>query len=589
MAVIYSNSLKVQSSVEADGGVVEFVSSDTNLFDASNGFSPGENGRLEMEAVLTAQNKTDLETAGTITLMVSKEAMAINDSESGIFSQSFGQVRTTNAGLITIRRETTPGDGRLTWGKHANGAMITQADDGTASVSNAGVTTTTAGKGDYVEFKLTWTSGGGTIDQWIEGVLYNTFTSAVDFTTVTGLFDRFRIGGDQNGGLEEDPGNNIFIKDMVVEDNYYNPAIDLQVAVVGDSFAVSGKTPGGEFYDGGYLWEIQRFYMQERGLRVVATPFASSGQGYSPEIDPVNNLSDEVTAAVAADPDVIIFQGSVNDLQDDIANPVNLVSDYQSSMEGYVDQAIANSNISEIYVTSILQWLRAYPPTGTNTGNKALRETKSNQADVILAGLSGRGQAKFLNAIVDLGGRDTYSIEYTIGSATGTDDDSDFHPSGEGHSAIGQSIGSLILLALSESPTLTTPYSIDIAPGDTAGSATNGTVSTIVAGTIKIFLGATVDLTKRQSVIGSLKVLFNFMMTNAGKGEVTSGDIVVYGDYLNLSQYNITLTDNTAGIGDNDVAIVVSSSFGSASNQTIEYREGYRKLIAQILTRSTGN
>lgn len=136
---------------------------------------------------------------------------------------------------------------------------------------------------------------------------------------------------------------------------------------------------------------------------------------------------------------------------------------------------------------------------------------------------------------------------------------------------------------------ITTPYSLDIAPGQSAEGAVADTVSTIVAGNMKIFLGSGVDPAKRQSIRGSLRVIYNFMMNNAGKGEVTTGDIVVFGDYLNVNQDTITLTNVTAGIGVNDVAIVVSETFGSATNQTIEYREGFRKLTAQLLTRSAAN
>ena len=136
---------------------------------------------------------------------------------------------------------------------------------------------------------------------------------------------------------------------------------------------------------------------------------------------------------------------------------------------------------------------------------------------------------------------------------------------------------------------ITTPYSLEIAPGESAEAATSDIVSTIVAGKTKIFLGSGVDPAKRQSIRGSLKVIYNFMMTEAAKGSVTTGDIVAFGDYLNVSQSNITLTNVTTGIGVNDVAVVVSSSFGSSANQTIEYREAFRKLNAQLLTRSTGN
>jgi len=136
---------------------------------------------------------------------------------------------------------------------------------------------------------------------------------------------------------------------------------------------------------------------------------------------------------------------------------------------------------------------------------------------------------------------------------------------------------------------ITTPYSLDIAPGDAAESATADIVATVVAGNMKIFLGSGVDPAKRQSIRGSLKVIYNFMMTEAAKGTVTSGDIVAFGDYLEVNQATITLTNVITGLGANDVAVVVSSAFGSATNQTIEYREAFRKLNAQLLTRSAGN
>ena len=130
---------------------------------------------------------------------------------------------------------------------------------------------------------------------------------------------------------------------------------------------------------------------------------------------------------------------------------------------------------------------------------------------------------------------------------------------------------------------------MDIAPGDAAESATADIVATVVAGKMKIFLGSSVDPAKRQSIRGSLKVIYNFMMTEAAKGTVTSGDIVAFGDYIEVDQATITLTNVITGIGANDVAVVVSGSFGSATNQTIEYREAFRKLNAQLLTRSAGN
>jgi hypothetical protein len=107
---------------------------------------------------------------------------------------------------------------------------------------------------------------------------------------------------------------------------------------------------------------------------------------------------------------------------------------------------------------------------------------------------------------------------------------------------------------------------------------------------MKLYLGSTVDLTKKQSIVGSLVVCYNKLMTDAGKGaDTTTNTKVARADYIEADSSNVVIEAVTSNIGVNDVAIVVDGSFGSARNQTIEYREAFRKLIAQILQRSTGN
>lgn len=137
---------------------------------------------------------------------------------------------------------------------------------------------------------------------------------------------------------------------------------------------------------------------------------------------------------------------------------------------------------------------------------------------------------------------------------------------------------------------ITVPYSLDIAPGEAAAEATAGTDSDVVAGNMKIFLGSAVNPADRQSIYGSLRVVFNYLMTNAGKGSDSSTDTKsARANYLEAGTGNVTLESVTTNIETTDVAIIVSGTFGSERNQTVEYREAFRKLRAQLLERSAAN
>ena len=190
-------------------------------------------------------------------------------------------------------------------------------------------------------------------------------------------------------------------------------------------------------------------------------------------------------------------------------------------------------------------------------------DTASNTANTVTAINVGGGTAPFYGYLTDLR---IYDDELSQ-----ADIDNELNPSGD-------------------SPILTTPYSIEIAPGDTADSATGGTIPDVVTDKFKLYLGSSVDMNKKQSIVGSLVVCYNKLMTDAGKGgDTTTNTKVARANYIEASQTNVTIEAVTSNIGVNDVAIVVDGNFGSARNQTIEYREAFRKLVAQILHRSTGN
>ena len=143
---------------------------------------------------------------------------------------------------------------------------------------------------------------------------------------------------------------------------------------------------------------------------------------------------------------------------------------------------------------------------------------------------------------------------------------------------------------ISMSPTLTTPYSIEITETQTAAQATAGTTPDTVSGKFKIFLASSVVMKDRQSIIGSLKVCFNQLMFIAGRGgDTTTATKVVRGDQYEASADNVIFENVTTNIAVGDVVIVVDGDFGSARNQTLMYREAFRKLISVILESSTGN
>jgi len=439
MTVLYSNSLKV--SGDLDGGVTGFNSGlglgDTNSFDTTKGYQPGRAGRMEMTAAFTAGEKTNLETAGTITMFVSKNAITIDDDDPSVveFTQSQGQANTNNIFLLTCFPAGGTSAGRFQIGKIFNGTSTAVfRGDGTNADLSSDPGTTTVGKDDYIKYQFTWTNGCETVDIWVDCVKWITITNTMDFTAVVGnMFDFFLIGGDTNRGIDDAGGNDIFIKDLTIEDTYYNPAIDKELAIVGDSFVLAGGVNGVSNYDAGLVWEIERFFMKNQNLRVNAVRFATSGEGYSPDIS-ASNLSGEVTSAIGTDPDWILLAASVNDLQDD--GNADLIGDYQSSMEGYVDEAVANSLIEKIFVSSVMEWTKAGDP-GSAPGNWTRRESKTTSANAILSGLNGRSGTIFTDVFTPLGGFD-YNLEFTIATAIGTPDNTDFHLSPEGHSATGR-------------------------------------------------------------------------------------------------------------------------------------------------------
>ena len=134
---------------------------------------------------------------------------------------------------------------------------------------------------------------------------------------------------------------------------------------------------------------------------------------------------------------------------------------------------------------------------------------------------------------------------------------------------------------------ITTPYSLELTAGEDAKDATAGTVVTVVAGKLKIFLGSAVDPGKRQQYVGSLRACYRKLMAEAEK-RGTPGDLVAYGSAIGASDGNITVEAVTTNVGVTDVAIVVSSSF-AADGRTHKTTETFHQLINALLQKTAAN
>lgn len=132
---------------------------------------------------------------------------------------------------------------------------------------------------------------------------------------------------------------------------------------------------------------------------------------------------------------------------------------------------------------------------------------------------------------------------------------------------------------------ITTPFSLNMTEVDRAIEAVAGTTVDTVAGNLKIFLGANVDTSKRQSIQGSLASCFRVFKTqfNASTG---TGTKVAYGPFLDAVAANITTAVDTVGVGAGDVAIVMDGSFPP---QLRQWETTFFELTNQLLERSKDN
>ena len=135
---------------------------------------------------------------------------------------------------------------------------------------------------------------------------------------------------------------------------------------------------------------------------------------------------------------------------------------------------------------------------------------------------------------------------------------------------------------------ITTPFSLELTKDEDAKDAEAGAVATVVAGKVKIFLGANVLANRPQVYVGTLRACYRHLMNERAKRGV-AGDLVSFGDWQNASAGNITIASDIAGLDDDDVAIVLSDTFNANTVMTHFVTETFNQLMNVLLERTKDN
>jgi len=137
---------------------------------------------------------------------------------------------------------------------------------------------------------------------------------------------------------------------------------------------------------------------------------------------------------------------------------------------------------------------------------------------------------------------------------------------------------------------ITTPYSLELTADQSMHEAVADIDSDVTANKMKIFLGSAVTAANRVSILGTLQSCFNELMVQAGRGADTSTNTkTARANFIGGTSGTVTVEAVTSNITTSDVAIVVSGTFGSERNQTLAYREAFRKLTDRLQEVSNSN
>jgi hypothetical protein len=140
---------------------------------------------------------------------------------------------------------------------------------------------------------------------------------------------------------------------------------------------------------------------------------------------------------------------------------------------------------------------------------------------------------------------------------------------------------------------ITVPYSLELSAHQDAKAAVAGTTVDTVSGKMKIFLGADVIPSRRQSIVGSLRACFNRVLNDEARGNPGASTICAFGPWASATSGNVQIEQGTTNVAAGDVAIVCSGTFpsGFAANKgaTHFYQETFDQLIEVFLENTKDN
>ena len=134
---------------------------------------------------------------------------------------------------------------------------------------------------------------------------------------------------------------------------------------------------------------------------------------------------------------------------------------------------------------------------------------------------------------------------------------------------------------------ITTPYSLELARDEDAISAVEGNTPDVVAGKMKIFLGANVLPSRPQTYQGSLERCFRELLFALRPDRTGVADVSASGHWQAASAGNITVAPGILAIGDDDVAVVLAANF--AEPGATHFAEETFKQLTEVLRENTAD
>ena len=415
---IFSNNLTTEASVITGNGQV--VGTGVQ-FDAEKGVNPGGAGGLIFNDF---QNSLILSDSGSITLDIEPAAISIDESENPSFTQSSGAPRTANASFFVATPTSGEANEKIQLYRHLNGNLGFWEKSNGINQAVANRALNSLGKSGYTHLGISW--DGSMLEFFVDGILYQSLNRTAPATSEA--FQKFYIG--------RYAGKNIgdyWIKNFNI---YSEPIkifkVDNTVGILGDGFTVAGfKQPFGiPRYDVSWGYQLQK-YLANEGMSATFYPGGQNSHGYS--LSNPQTLTNLVDALLVNDPDVVFCLGSVNDVHNGVFK-----EDYQKSWETIVDKLSSHPSVKKIIVTSITPFTKVQIFNSADVKQALL---KSN--DVISKLPAYNEKVVYFDLFSAMNGFD-YDSEWSIGSASGTNDISDLHPSPKGHVKLAELLYSVI-------------------------------------------------------------------------------------------------------------------------------------------------